>query len=261
MGTLTGRRLVVTRRPSQASSLAALLSERGAIVLEVPAIDIVDPEDTGPLDTALESLERYAWIVFASANAVTGALRRIIALGLAPRLTGHGPGPRIASVGAATSAALRAAFPADRIDLEPEADFRAEGLVRAFAGRRIAGARMLVPASSRGREELAAGLRALGAEVDVVTAYRTVEPPGLAGAVGQCLDAGVDLLLFASPSAVEAFAGAGGDRVRGLPAAVIGPTTEAAARAAGLDVRAVASPSTAEGLVAAAERVLAAPGG
>jgi uroporphyrinogen-III synthase len=37
----------------------------------------------------------------------------------------------------------------------------------------------------------------------------------------------------------------------GVPAAVIGPVTAAAARQAGLDVRVVASPATIEGLLAA----------
>jgi uroporphyrinogen III methyltransferase/synthase len=92
--------------------------------------------------------------------------------------------------------------------------------------------------------------------VDVVVAYTTIEPPGLGAAVARCLDEGFDLALFASPSAVEAFAQAAGERAHGLPVAVIGPTTEAAARGRGLEVRGVARPSTLEALVATAERVL-----
>jgi uroporphyrinogen-III synthase len=265
MGTLDGRRLVVTRRKGQASRLVDLLEDRGAAVLEVPAIEIVAPPDTAPLDAALEALERYDWVVFTSANAVSAVLGRIAVLGLEPRLGARGPGsparegPRVASVGPATTAALRSAFPADPVSLEPEAGFRAAALVEALAKRGVRGTRVLVPGSTRARDELAAGLRGLGAEVDVVAAYATVEPPGLEEAVRGCLSAGFDLALFASPSAVEGFAGAAGARGRGLAVAVIGPTTEAAAGAAGMDVRAVASPSTAEGLVAAAERVLARP--
>jgi uroporphyrinogen-III synthase len=114
---------------------------------------------------------------------------------------------------------------------------------------------VLVPASSRARDELPLGLRRLGFEVEVVEAYRTVEPPQLAESVRRCLDHGFDAVTFASPSAVEGFAGAAGDRARGLAAAVIGPSTEAAARDAGFDVRAVAHPSTAEGLAVALERL------
>ena len=70
---------------------------------------------------------------------------------------------------------------------------------------------------------------------------------------------GIDLVLLASPSAVEALVGALGDRARGLAVVVIGPVTEQAARQAGLDVRASASPATAQGLAAAAERWLSGP--
>jgi len=93
----------------------------------------------------------------------------------------------------------------------------------------------------------------------VVAAYSVVKPPGLGEAVRRCLDESFDLAVFASPSAVEAFAQWAGERSRGIPVVVIGPTTEAAARAARFDVRGVAAPSTAEGLVAAAERALGAP--
>jgi uroporphyrinogen-III synthase len=255
VGPLAGRRLVVTRRPEQSSTLVGLLEARGARVLEVPAVEIGPPSDPGPLDAALQALEGYDWVVFTSANAVRAVLVRTITLGLAPRLSGRGR--RLASVGAATSVALRAAFPDDRIDLEPAEEFGAAGLLRAFEARGVKGGRVLLPASSRAREELKAGLQALGARVDVVVAYDTTEPAGLAAAVRRCLAGGFDLALFASPSGVEAFAAAAGEEGRGLPVVVIGPTTEAAARAVGFRVRAVASPSTAEGLVAAAEEALA----
>jgi uroporphyrinogen-III synthase len=262
MGTLSGRRLVVTRRKGQSSRLVELLQERGASVLEVPAIEIVAPADWAPLDEALTGLERYDWVVLTSANAVSAVRGRLAVLGLEPRLGARGSGslagtrPKVASVGPATTAALRSSFPEDRVALEPGLDFRARALLEAFARQGVAGARVLVPSSTRAREDLSRGLRGLGAEVDVVAAYATVEPPGLEEAVRGSLSAGFDLALFASPSAVEALAKAAGERAKGLPVAVIGPTTEAVARVAGMDVRAVASPSTAEGLVAAAERLL-----
>ena len=254
MSTLQGRRVVVTRQKSQAGGLAERLQAKGATVLEVPAIDIVPPRDIGPLDEALESLDRYDWVVLTSANTVNAVLSRLTVLGLYPKLGSEKR--RVASVGPATTAALRSSFPEDRGVLEPKTDFRAAGLLDAFSKERLIGRRMLVPASSEAREELASGLRGMGAVVDVVAAYSTIEPPGLGEAVGRCLEQGFDLALFASPSAVEAFARSAGDRAAGLPAAVIGPTTEAAARAAGLDVRGVAAPSTLEALVATAERVL-----
>jgi uroporphyrinogen-III synthase len=262
--------VVVTRRSRQSSRLVELLVDRGAAVLEVPAIEIVAPPDSAPLDEALAALARYDWVVLTSANAVSAVLGRMAVLGLEPRFAARRPGssartsrgssaragPRVASVGPATTAALRSSFPDDRVVLEPGLDFRAAALLDAFAREGVAGSRILVPASSRARDELPRGLLGLGARVDVVAAYATVEPPGLAEAVLGTLDVGFDLALFASPSAVEAFAGAAGERARGLPVAVIGPTTEAAARAVAMDVRAVASPSTAEGLVAAAEHAL-----
>jgi uroporphyrinogen III methyltransferase/synthase len=253
MGTLGGRRLVVTRPRSQSSRLLELLEERGASVVEVPGIEVEPPPDWAPLDEALLGLERYQWVVLTSANAVSALVGRIAVLGLEPRLSAHGA--RLACVGPATRAALEASFPGDRATLEPR-ESRAAALLEALAGVGVRGSRVLLPASSRARRELAEGLRALGAAVDLLPAYATVVPPGLAEAVRACLEGGFDLALFASPSAVEAFASAAGERARGLACAVIGPTTEAAARAAGLDVRAVASPSTTEGLVAAAERLL-----
>jgi uroporphyrinogen-III synthase len=256
MNALAGRRVVVTRRRGQSARLGELLGERGATVVEVAAIEVVAPPDTAPLDEALLELERYQWVVLTSANAVSAVLGRLAVLGLEPRLGARGP--KVASVGPATTIALRSSFPEDTVALEPGTDFRAAALAEAFARRGVKGARVLVPASTRARDELVRELSELGARVDVVAAYAVVEPPGLGESVRRCFEEGFDLALFASPSAVEAFAQAAGDLSRGTPVVVIGPTTEAAARAARFDVLGIASPSTVEGLVAAAERAIAA---
>jgi uroporphyrinogen-III synthase len=136
-------------------------------------------------------------------------------------------------------------------DREPASDYRAEGLLAAFAQAEVGGRRFLLPVSDRARDVLADGLAARGAVVERVVAYRTVAPAEAGPALARALAEGVDVVTFASPSAVESFvalAPSGGASVR---AAVIGPVTETRAREAGLAVVAVAQPSTAEGLVAA----------
>src|SRR5438445_3803533 len=127
MTTLAGRRIVVTRRPGQSSALLLALRDRGADVIEVPAIETAPSEDPGPLDEALGRLEGYDWVAFTSANAVQAVRDRLNGLGRSPAI---GPrGPRIAVVGAATSEALRLAFPDDVVALEAAGEPGAAGLL------------------------------------------------------------------------------------------------------------------------------------
>jgi uroporphyrinogen-III synthase len=246
---LAGRRILVTRRAEQSRDLVVSLLDLGAEVLELPTIVIAPPEDPEPLDRALLALHRYDWLVFTSANAVEAVAGRLRHLDRDGREVGRGT--PVATVGAATSAALRAAFPGAEVAIEPRADYRAEGLLAAFRERGVRGQRFLLPVSDRARETLAEGLADEGARVESVAAYRTVPPPGLREDLERILLGGLDLATFASPSAVDHLAAAAGDRLRGLPAVVIGPVTEVAARRAGLAVRAVAHPSTTTGVLAA----------
>jgi uroporphyrinogen III methyltransferase / synthase len=251
-GPLAGRRIVVTRRPEQAGALVARLAELGAEVIELPTVCMGPPEDWGPLDEALRELHRYDWLVFTSANAVASVSERLTALGADKGTVGRGTA--LASVGPATTDAIHAHFPEVEVRVQPSREFRAEGLGEALTSRVIDGQRFLLPVSDRSRPVLTDMLVAAGGRVDAVVAYRTLPPEGLAARVQTLAEHGIDLLTFASPSAVQNLAAAGA-AIRGLPAAVIGPVTEAAARREGLDVRVVADPSTAEGLVAAAVRI------
>jgi uroporphyrinogen-III synthase len=231
---LDGRRVVVTRAQGVDDALPARLRALGAEVLHFPAIVVVPPPSNADLDRALRDLKAFAWVAFASANAVEFTVRRMAELGVP---TAALAAPRLAAVGPATAEALGRAVRAP--DLVP-ADARGEALAAALAPE-VRGLRVLVPRAEEGRPELTEGLAAAGAEVSAPVAYRTLPAPAEAlRGLGDLLErGGADAVVFASPSAVRAVAEALGDRA-GLVAraavAVIGPTTAEAARQAGWPV-------------------------
>lgn len=245
MSRLAGWRVLVTRQPEQAHGLAQALEREGATVIEVPLIETAPPEDPRPLAQAIARLGDYDWLVFASANAVHAFAAAFGERALPQHL-------RVATVGASTTRAVLESLPGAAVALTPpEQEARAEGLVAAFASHDLKGLRVLVPASARARDTLAAGLVSQGAQVEVVTAYRTVMPPDAPARLGRALAEGVALVTLASPSAVEGFVSSCPAGVRWPPAVVIGPVTEKAAREAGLRVAGRAVTADADGLVAA----------
>jgi uroporphyrinogen-III synthase len=212
---LAGRVVLVTRDEGLAGELRALGAEvRVANLLSFePVVHEVDPAD-------------FDWIVFTSPRAV--------AYYRAP-LAG---GARIACVGPATARAVAGrgaevavvppAFSRAGADNEAARDCcsRSESggaaALVAEMGRRadLMGARVLFPCGDRALPTVPDGLAAAGARVTRLVVYRTVPakalPPGIARGVGA--------VVFASPSAVEAFAALGGD-LAAARAVALGPTT------------------------------------
>jgi uroporphyrinogen-III synthase len=243
MRPLEGRRILVTREKS--ASLRVRLEAQGATVVEVPTIQIAPPSDPAPLQAALARVGTFSWIAFTSGNAVEAVGDAL-----------QGPLPRIgiASVGPSTSTRILQVF-GRGADLEPRSAFKAEGLLAAFAEHGLAGGEsVLLPVSDRARLVLREGLERLGARVESVVAYRTLIPEGLREALAAALATPFDLVVLASPSAVEGFCRA--PDPGSAPVAVLGPVTAEAASSAGLDVRLVAQPPTLEGLVQGIVQVL-----
>jgi uroporphyrinogen III methyltransferase/synthase len=260
---LFGRKIVVTRSRKQASGLVKSLRELGGNVMELPTIEIAPPEDSGPLDAALGSLDTYAWVCFTSVNAVASVGERLRALELDARSFA---GTKVAVIGTATAEAL--AGIGLRADLVPE-KFTAEGLLASFdetpgavAGEGMRGARVLIPRAKEARDVLPDGLRERGATVDIVEAYRTVRPE-LDGPAREGVDALVSgeaaLVTFTSSSTAKNLAalldGAGkGEAGKRVPAASIGPITTKTARGLGFEVVTEAEPHTVPALVEAIEK-------
>jgi uroporphyrinogen-III synthase len=116
---------------------------------------------------------------------------------------------------------------------------------------------VLFPCADRARDALPAVLRARGARVHQVVAYRTADaPPEALAELARHAGAGtLHAVLVASPSAAGAVARAcragGGDALARVAAVCIGPTTADACRALALPVAAVAAEPTDAALVAA----------
>lgn len=247
-GALSGRRILVTRAANQAAELRGLFEAHGAAVLVIPVIEIGAPLDYGPLDQALREAARYQWVIFTSVNAVERVAARARELALNPfrKLFARA---EICAIGPSTRAALEAL--GCPVALMP-GEYIGEGVAVAFAGLPLKGERVLLPRAAVARDVIPEALRAQGAVVDVVEAYRNVPAEKSAAEIANLIEGGepVDWATFASGSAVSHFLALGGRPLLGnCRVASIGPATSRIAAKHGIRVDAEASEHTASGLV------------
>jgi uroporphyrinogen III methyltransferase/synthase len=250
---LFGRRVLVTRSREQSGEIVELLEAQGAAAIEAPLINIVPPDDYGPLDQACEKAGSFDWIVFTSANGASAFMDRLLS---GPRDVRALAGARLCAVGPGTASRLtRFGL---KVDLVPD-DHSAAGVVTAIkeAGP-LKGKRVLFAKADIARDTLPEDLRAAGAQVTEVVAYRTVTAEGDAhlGIYRQLLDRQIDAVTFSSASAVRAFVSIYGadqavDLLNHTIVATIGPVTADAAVRYGITPQITPATSTIPALVEA----------
>ena len=245
---LFGKRVLVTRSRTQASRMCELLEDAGATPVELPAIAIAPPEDFTPLDDAVSRLLSFGWVIFASVNAVDSVFGRLDAQSRDARAFGTA---RVGAIGPATAAAL------ERRGIRP--DFTPSRSVSSAALEELSahqwdGVNVLLPAADIGRDELSDGLTSLGANVERVTAYRTVTPTDAAQRARDAFAEGIDIVTFTSSSTVRnllSLLDNDKDALSGSLIACIGPVTSSTARELGLRVDIEAEEHTVDGLAEA----------
>ena len=246
---LFGKRVLVTRSRTQASRMCELLEDAGAIPVELPAIAIAPPEDFAPLDDAISRLsslrQAQDWVIFASVNAVDAVFERLDAQGRDSRAFGA---VRVGAIGPATAAALGQR--GIRPDFTPSRSVSSAALEE-LAAYQWDGVSVLLPAADIGRDELADGLSRLGANVERVTAYRTITPPDAAQRARDAFADGVDIVTFTSSSTVRNLLSLldGKEALSDSLIACIGPVTSGTARELGLHVDIEAEEHTVDGLL------------
>jgi len=244
---LFGKRIVVTRAQEQARDFSDRLRSLGADAIELPVIAIQPPQDSGPLDRAIGHLALYDWVIFTSVNGVRFFMDRLDRSNHDLRSFKA----RICAIGPATRRAIEDLHL--KVDLMPE-EYVAESLVETLRPERLQGRRVLLPRAAVARDVIPRELAKLGAEVDVVEAYRNAVPENAAERAREIFGASKkpDWITFSSSSTVENFISvAGREALDHVRVASIGPVTSGTAREHGISVDVEATEFTIDGLVQA----------
>jgi uroporphyrinogen III methyltransferase/synthase len=244
---LFGQKVVVTRAADQAAEFSDRLRALGADPQELPVIALEPPSDPAPLDRAIENLQSYDWLIFTSVNGVRFFMDRLDE----SRHDLRSLKARICAIGPSTREAVEDLHL--KVDLMPEA-YVAESLIQAFASEDLAAKKVLLPRAAVARDVIPVELSKLGAQVDVVEAYRNIVPPNATIRAHEIFSCGKkpDWITFASSSAVKnLLAITGREALEGIHIASIGPVTSSTLCAHGLKVDAEARQFTLDGLIQA----------
>lgn len=232
---LQGRHILMTR-PADSSGTDEFDRQfiaHGATVSHLPLVEI------HPVVFSWEPALAFDWWFFTSQNAVRQFLAKVAGLP-------HTPVARLAAVGPATAECIQSfGFPVSYVSPEYNAESAAKSFCSVYD---CAGLRVLWPCGNLANPALQEILHAAGAIVSPLAVYQTDMLSLLSPAQRQLLESDIDMVVFTSPSAVEAWA-ALNDPVKGkvlpqAPIACLGPkTAQAALRRIG-HVEVQASPAT-----------------
>jgi uroporphyrinogen-III synthase/uroporphyrinogen III methyltransferase/synthase len=249
--------VLVTRAAHQAGKLSEGLRALGADAVEVPVLEIRPPESFEPLDTALQNLKIYDWLILTSANAVRAVAERAWALHIGlPQLARL----KVAAVGSATAGAARKA--GFQVVFVPDA-YVAESLVAGLLEGlhlQTTGLRILLARAAVARDVIPDALREAGVTVEVVDAYRNVLPEGTPELLRQVLAQGIDAAAFTSSSSATRLAEAARAAgvawpLAGVAAVSIGPVTSQTLWDLGWEPAGEARRFDIPGLIAAVEQI------
>lgn len=166
-------RVLVTRPARQAADWVTRLRAAGIDAAALPLIAIDAAPDPAALRSAWEQLRQMRLAVFVSPNAAE------CFFSARPPAVSWPAGTRAAAVGPGTSRVLRALGVAAAQIVEPAntaPQFDSEALWEQLRGTDWRGAKVLIVRGDGGREWLAQTLRAQGADVSHVCAYRRSAP-------------------------------------------------------------------------------------
>lgn len=188
--------VVITRPLAQALPLAEQVRAIGRAAEVLPLLEIVPLADQSALAAALARLQDYALVAFVSPNAIDAAFAHIAA---------WPPGVTLAVLGEGSRAALAAhgITPADAAIVSPAdtANSDSEHLLQTLDLAALRGRRVLIVRGESGRELMADGLRAAGAHVTTIAAYRRSVPaltPALADRLARLLAVPNDWVITSS---------------------------------------------------------------
>jgi len=206
--------ILITREPDKSDKFAKLILDAGMRPFCLPMIECL------PVEADIAGAYDYA--VFTSLNAVK----------YFSKYRSEVSADKIVAVGSATKAALEAdGFVVDMMPLK----YSAEGLKRLFSDIDIAGKKFLMAGAETRAGDFHDWLKKEAADAEIATIYKTEKVDYNDGDVEKFIsDNEIDVITFASPSAVRAFFGyAKSDK----EIVCIGKTTYDAVKSFGYDAK------------------------
>ena len=167
-GDLRGVCVLVTRPAPQAGPLAQLIRAAGGSARLFPVMEILDPQDSGPLNRGIDRLDDIDLAIFISPNAVSRAMHAMLARRTLPKDL------PLACVGRGSARELNRLGYTDVIAPLGRAD--SEALLALPALQAVAGKKIIIFRGDGGRDVLGDTLTKRGAEVEYVECYRRVLP-------------------------------------------------------------------------------------
>jgi uroporphyrinogen-III synthase len=189
-------KVVITRPRAQAEDLARAVASLGRTPVVLPLLEITALPDQSQLAATLARLADFALVAFVSPNAIDAAFAHIAAWPAHVTLAVLGEGSRVAlarhGINTANTSIVSPPDPAHS---------DSEHLLAALDLAALAGRRVLIVRGESGRELIADGLRAAGALVETVAAYRRGVPalsPELADTLASLLAQPNDWIITSS---------------------------------------------------------------
>ena len=194
------KRVLLTREDN--SAVASILKDEGFDVLEIPLIKITLESDSSDVKDVFNEMGRYDWLTFSSINGVRGFFKEFLKHFNDIRSLGFS---RIACVGEATANELKKYFL--HSDVVPQIA-TGEEMAKAMAEyESLENLKVLCIIGNLAGKGLFEVLEKNNAIVDALEVYKTegATVDSTSQAVKDFRNGGADVIVFASPSAVESF--------------------------------------------------------
>lgn len=230
-GELFGKRILITRPRKLISQMAESLREKGAEVLELPAVSIVPIEENKKLKEALENLSVYTLLAFTSPSGVQVFFDKLKEEKTDIRKLAH---LKIAAIGKGTRKELKER--GIMTDCMPEV-YEGKELGKLLAKVCTREDTILLPRAEEGNQELVEEAAKSGAKIHDIPIYRTVyEKSSVISIAKEVEERSLDYVAFTSASTVKSFAEMAGQiSYEKVKAVCIGAKTAEAAKQYGME--------------------------
>ena len=238
-----GKTIVITRAAKQSKNIGEILTEKGARILYIPAIEITAIEPNKKLQKAIDNISDYYAIILTSVNSVSIFFNNLME---ASKDTRALRGIKIIPIGQATATFLETkGITADFIPRS----YTSEGIIEILKKLKIKGNRFLLPRAEGGRDVLAEFIKKQGGICDVIPIYKTTIPKK-----GVSLTEEPDVITFTSSSTVDNFVAIYGRKIlEKTLVASIGPITSETLRRHNIPIHIEAAQYDIPGLIEAME--------